>query len=62
MRTKLFVLLACMGCFNAFAASLRDGRNVVNDNAYVQNYKQNQYRAGINVKNVNQQQYVPQPK
>lgn len=61
MRTKLFVLLACMGCFDAFAASPRDGRNVVNDNAYVQNDKQNQYRAGINVKNVSQQQYVPQP-
>ena len=44
MRTKLLVLLACMGCFDAFAASPRDGRNVVNDNAYVQNDKQNQYR------------------
>ena len=52
MIKNLFLFIACLACCDAFAASPRDGRNVVNDASFgAQNNISGQYRAGVNIKN-----------
>lgn len=66
MKKLSLFILTCFVCCNAFASTVRNGRNVVNNNAWEQNNNQNTYRAGVGIKNVSQQpvyaqqQYVPQ--